>query len=980
MMKRCLGIGWHCIFFIPAAFLMVLLASPLAAQIVLSSGATFGEVVPLGGTPSDVVVDESRGRLYAVNSGANRVIFYDYVNKLVTGNIPTGDFPVSAAMSMDARWLYVTNAGTATLSVIDLEGDRIVQTVSLPAKPEGVAVGFDGRVLITTQGSGQQNTQNTLLVFDANQEQGQQVFAVLAPPPISTPNPLPLVFIGRPATAFPGKLIRTPDGQFIIGMVAINQTATNAQTTLFVYEAASATVLRNRTVTGQSTVLSISPDGSRFMAGSTLYDTATLSVQAQVNSANWPFLVVSAGNNPAVQVARNFGGSFFTPDGATVYNSFNVGPNDANQRPVSNYLLLGSSKHLGARLGIRLPESILGKIDGTPDASVLFASSESGVIELPVGQLFDYPILAPDATTVFLANDPCNKGIARAQVRVNNLGQGKLTYTVPVVTTALTTSIDSGVAPSTITFTMEPGRAGVNRLAGTNVFTGATAGGVAAINITLFSREAVNFPATMRLYMNFRQSDQRGVVYPVATGLNNNEGLKELLLDEARGRIYISNPGYNRIEVFDIRRQRFIEPMEGGSLPRSMTMSLDKSLLYVGNTGGESITIFDLDLRREVGAVEFPPIPRPGAQAVTPPIAMAMTQAGLQFVLSNGTLWRVVGNTATPRPYSPVISPNSTTSVLATGGQAQLAASPEGDYMLAINGAGSAYLYDAQADSFTTSRLINSNPIQSYYGPLAGAPGSNFFLANGLILGPGLSIIGGAERPGVTTGTPGAPGQPPMQTTVSAGQRHVAAFYATDKDNFVRMTLPVRQAINTVTRDDARPTLELVNVRTGAESLVAVAPENPPFTVLGTQRINVPARQMAVDASGTVYAITLSGLSVIPMARSGAPVRPAIAAGGRGIVNANTGTTTFTPGAFITVTGSNLAGAATSDTLPLPTVLGGACVTMSDVPLPLLQTGGGQITAQIPDTLRPGIYVAQVRSLAEASQSDPVLITISKPQ
>jgi uncharacterized protein (TIGR03437 family) len=135
-----------------------------------------------------------------------------------------------------------------------------------------------------------------------------------------------------------------------------------------------------------------------------------------------------------------------------------------------------------------------------------------------------------------------------------------------------------------------------------------------------------------------------------------------------------------------------------------------------------------------------------------------------------------------------------------------------------------------------------------------------------------------------------------------------------------------------------------------------------------------------VDSNGTVYVITLSGLSVIPMARSGAPVRPAIAAGSRGIVNANTGTTSFSPGAFITVSGTNLAAPATSDTLPLPTVLGGSCVTLSDVPLPLLQTSPGQITAQIPDTMRPGLYVAQVRSLAEASQSEAVLITVTKPQ
>ena len=48
--------------------------------------------------------------------------------------------------------------------------------------------------------------------------------------------------------------------------------------------------------------------------------------------------------------------------------------------------------------------------------------------------------------------------------------------------------------------------------------------------------------------------------------------------------------------------------------------------------------------------------------------------------------------------------------------------------------------------------------------------------------------------------------------------------------------------------------------------------------------------------------------------------------------------------------------------------------------MPLLETSDGQMTAQIPDTLLPGLYVAQVRSLANATQSDPIVITVQKPR
>jgi uncharacterized protein (TIGR03437 family) len=80
----------------------------------------------------------------------------------------------------------------------------------------------------------------------------------------------------------------------------------------------------------------------------------------------------------------------------------------------------------------------------------------------------------------------------------------------------------------------------------------------------------------------------------------------------------------------------------------------------------------------------------------------------------------------------------------------------------------------------------------------------------------------------------------------------------------------------------------------------------------------------------------------------------------------------------VTVTGTNLAAAASANVIPPPTVLGGSCVTFNDVSLPLLQTGPGQIQAQIPTDIQPGTSVVQVRSLATAQDSDPVTVTVQK--
>jgi len=134
---------------------------------------------------------------------------------------------------------------------------------------------------------------------------------------------------------------------------------------------------------------------------------------------------------------------------------------------------------------------------------------------------------------------------------------------------------------------------------------------------------------------------------------------------------------------------------------------------------------------------------------------------------------------------------------------------------------------------------------------------------------------------------------------------------------------------------------------------------------------------MAVNSAGTVaYIITLSGLSVVSLTPTGNNTAPAISTASNSIVNSADGTPNFSPGSFITINGTNLASAATAATIPPPTVLGGSCVTFGDIAVPLLSTSSGQIQAQIPDSLSAGTAVVEVRSLATAQDSAPVVVTV----
>jgi len=129
-------------------------------------GATLGSVTPLVGGASDIVLDEARRRVYLVNSALHQVEVFSIPQRRMLSPMRTSRLPASAAMSRDGQFLYVACYDGTALDVIDLEKMAAIKSVSLPAKPEGVAVGGDGRVLITTIGTGAGNQANILLVYD----------------------------------------------------------------------------------------------------------------------------------------------------------------------------------------------------------------------------------------------------------------------------------------------------------------------------------------------------------------------------------------------------------------------------------------------------------------------------------------------------------------------------------------------------------------------------------------------------------------------------------------------------------------------------------------------------------------------------------------------------------------------------------------------------------------------------------------------
>lgn len=977
----------------------------------VSSAATIGNVVTLVGGASDIVLDEARNRLYLVNSSQDRVEVYSILQRRFLTSIRTDALPLAAAMSRSGKYLYVTCHNGSSLNAIDLDRSDVVSRVSLPAKPEGVAVGGDERVLITTIGTGPNNSQNTLLLYDPNAAASAPVSNVLITPPAPQPPQLPPL-AGRIFLANRSQLLATRDGAKIIGVNAFNQ----SQRVVFVYDVPSAAVLRSRYVGDASTVLSLSPDGSKFMMGLRLFDTETLTVLAQMNAANAPFPLTTNLNTQGFnQVAQQFnlqqnqGGSTFAPDGSFVFGAFNIAPiQNPPARANVTQLFVCDPDNLLIYFGLQLPENLAGKMVAAPDGSAIYALSDSGFTVIPLAQLQQSPIAIPETTATLVANDQCGvtASLNTQQILVRNEGRGRMTASATLLqaiglapaglggATGPGGGIIGGGGRPVVVFPPQPGAGLPGTLPGGfgNVNTqqaqfllsaprvqvvntpdgpqlsisfNPAAGrqpGTVYHDFLIQSPEAVNIPPMLRVFQNQRDPEARADVLPIPVNYSPNEGLVDIVMDTVRQRIYIANSGLNRVEVFDIRQKKFLAPIKVGQLPRALALTPDANTLYVANSGGESISIVDLNKMQAVGRVKFPPIPFNGNLPVITPSAIAATQRGLQIVMSDGTLWSVVGDEAIPRRISPAIQTNTVPA------PRTMTATPNGEYALLLDGQGYAYLYDALMDEYVIRRQVVTAPIQGYYGPVAAGPRGRYYLVNGLILNEALTPIQSAGTVGVVT-----PGR--GTTTVQNVVRPIPSVAAVNNTTVARFSLPARASANVQVTDT--PTVELVDVNTGSTVLSAPALEGPISTVVGNQRVNTVGRSMVVDPAGsTAYVLTTSGLSIVPLERTTTRDRPAI--NRNGIVNYASYLPNLAPNTLASIFGVNLGSSATASSYPLPTILGGVCVTANNTPLPLLMTSPGQINLQIPPDFTATRYSIVVHDVENKVASAAQNITLTK--
>jgi len=927
-------------------------------------GATLGVVVPHTAPVADIAFDEARNRLYLLNPAVSPPVVEVYTTATKppspaagTSSIAVDPIPVSMAMSRSGRYLYVACYSSAVLDVIDLNTLALAGTVRLPANPESVAVGYDEKVLISTIGTS--TGQGVLTVYDPGASAGSSLRELVVAPPAPTIPTLPPPGNNAYLSGH-SRMAATPDGKTIVGVH--EQAASRA---VWVYDVASETVLRSRTLPSgganaspPTPILAVSPDGARFLSGNILFDSATLLVLGQQNANNAPFPYAAGASFAA---AATQGGAVFTPDGASLLTAYNIAPVSVPAAQVNtSQLLVNRPDNLLIQTGFQLPEQLSGKMV-IASTGVIYAISESGFMQLPVGTVQQTsPIAVPDANVAFLATDQCGAtaGLNTATIAVRNAGGGKMTVTAQVLT-ATATSVQVKASAKSY---------GGDIALGINATVSRTLGTAAPDQLLIQSPEAVNIIPAVRVFQNNRNAEARGNIIPVDTG-SGSLGLTDVVADPARPRLYIANPGLNRIEVFDTQQQQFLTPVPVGQLPRSLALAGDGNTLYVANSGAENLTVVDVNKLAATATVAFPPLPFGSTLAIVTPLTVVSTQAGAQVMMSDGSLWRVAGSTVTPRTVNPLVFGTATT--VSTPASASFVSSAEGSYALLLAGNGAGYLYSATDDDFIATRQVVTAPIAStYFGAASAGPNGSYFLVDGLQLNSALTVVSTSATGGGT----GGGGAPPGPAAPASTTRPVLAAAAVSAQSYVRFSTPLRANATTLPSDAGL--VEVVGVSSQAPTASANALEGPLTQAIGAARVNVPGRGMAYDAAAsTAYVLTASGLSVIPLTTA-AQAAPQVSGGG--VVNLADYQAAIAPGGLIGVFGRNLATNQVYSGTPLPTLLGGSCVTVNNVAIPLIAASPTQINAQLPPSLAAGSYPLVVRPVGGQAASPSMNVTVAK--
>jgi uncharacterized protein (TIGR03437 family) len=611
------------------------------------------------------------------------------------------------------------------------------------------------------------------------------------------------------------------------------------------------------------------------------------------------------------------------------------------------------SSNLAATLGLRLPDSLIGKAIISGDGKNIFALSGSGMLVVPVGSLSTEPIISVSQNSVILSTNICTGGVVSAPVQISNAGTGAMTYSAsataptgaPMGTTAPTAilSSPSGVAPASLTITMDP-RANTTTVTPSTVVS----------YVQLISSQAVNIEPTITVNLNYRDVDQIGAIFA------QSGTLVDIVADPNRPRVYLADSLNNQIRIFDTGLQAFLPPIDVGAAPRSMALA-GTNMLVVANSASENISVVDLNALQQVQLIPLTPVSLTAAPLFPSNIAAtnnAILFTTIPLAASGATpgnaspgVWQVNLVSGTTYPRQNLGSLNSTAQANTTDYRALVVAAGNGSgavVVTSLNG-GTVILYDPSTDSFP---LVKTGLFTSLRGSVSSAPDGSYYVIDNTVYNSTLAVLGTITANPAGTVTQGSMG---TTTTQIFRVRTGATGAGADTREYLE-----RLSTSALTANQSSPMVE---------SMI-----NSPYAPTGmTQAL---PRAMTFDSpTGNAYILTTSGMSIMSLTVAGG-ASPSFTA--NGVVNGASFApqNSVAPGSLISIFGTNLGSAGSASTIPLPTTIGGTCVTVNDFAIPLLYVSPTQINAQLPFTTAAGNATMEIRNSVTGKVSNGVTFKV----
>jgi uncharacterized protein (TIGR03437 family) len=883
--------------------LAVLFRSFGAALVLAGSclAATFGTVVPLHGTVSDIALDESRGRLYAANFSAYHVEVISTAGGTVLAPIAVASPPSAVAVSPDNRYLVIGEyqkpspdvlggflRDTGGVTVVDLSNNSQVH-LDFTAPVVAVAFGSDGQALVVTR-------------------------TPIPPPPppgAPQPSPVPNVFVLNPVSAT---------------TTAIGTVATSSQDLPLVPPLAGSDPLATFPAQIIQAAVSVSGDRNTIVVLTSpeftviIYDATSDSIAFAGQGSASPALgprAVSLDQNASNLLMgwamfhkiapQNYQlwAQFPQPDGA-----FNIGTHvwDLQRNLIyaqipapgdGPVLHIVDTDNLTVRERIQLPENLAGKSVMSSDMNTMYSASVSGVTILPVGQLPQTPQVAAVEEDVLFQGDACNAGVITRNLDIASLGSAPANFklSLPQGTTGISLSATSGTTPATIQIRVDPA-----------AFQGAK--GTSQVMLTITSSTAVNLPPAVRLLVNTKDVNQRGQI------VNIPGKLVDMLTDPVRSRLYVIRQDRNLVLVYDMASLQLLASLRTGNTPVGMSMTTDSQFLIVGNDNSQYASVFDLN-----NLVPSAPILFPGDYPRTIGVSVAGMFATVRLGARSGNTHLDQIDFANRVAYTPTTlsgSPDPAIySNVLTSPSGALAESADHDVLLLVLPDGSVAEYDAASQTWVASRKDVSSLAGAY-----GVPADNLFLADSNLLDAALVSIGTLPTTeGTSSGTGLLQGAGLRSTSQSANGAGLLE----------RIDLTNLTAYNATAMAEAPHTQNSLST----PSVGQIGETILPFT-----------RTLAVSPDQSkIFALTISGLTVLGPNFDAPTPAPTISS----VVNSADFTAGVAPGGLVQINGAGFAPSpASATTVPLPTELGNVCATVNNIALPLFSVSSSLLTAQLP--------------------------------